>query len=331
MILRTDKKQTRNVLLDLLKIILTFLVVNIHLRVFIPNNAHLFGSYWSYTVPVFMTLSFFFMSKYFSKLRLPFRTIIFRIKRLFIPLLFWSIISFILNPKLLNIKNALLQLFTGKVVNTPLYYLNLLIFFTIVFWLITYLPIKFRVPINILIIITALIFDYSGIYFRFFNPLANEVRRSWGQIDELIKYASLGILFGYLVKQKNNKIIFFGLAILTSMLLFFFKFRATPGFNYSGLELFFGTICVMSTLFFIGDIRLPPKISIFISAFSGYSFGVYLMHIIFLENFSRTLPTVRYLNNQFPLFFLIGYTIICYIFCFVFDQITLKKFSFLVK
>ena len=331
MIKKNLNKQSRNIVFDLLKIVLIFLVVNIHIRVISPSKAHLFGSYWSYTVPIFITLSFFFMSKYFSEVKLSFSIILSRIKRFLFPLIFWSGVGFLLNPKLFNIRNSLLQLLTGKVVDTPLYYLNILILFTLIFWLITYLPSKFRVPLHVIIIIAALTFDYSGISYRFFNPMINEVKRSYGQIDELIKYASLGILFGMLAKQKKKKLILFSFVGLTLLLLNLFKFPQPPGFNYSGIELFFGTIFVLSFALLIGDVNLSPKINSFINIFGTYSFGVYLFHIIFLEKLFKFFPNLKYFNNLFPFQFLLLYTSACYCFCFLFDYLTLKKLSFLVK
>ncbi len=331
MIKKSNDRQSRNYIFDLLKIILTFLVVNIHIRVVTPSKAHLFGSYWSYSVPIFMTLSFFFMNKYFSKTKLSFSVILSRIKRLLLPLIFWSGIGFLLNPKLFNIKNALLQLLTGKVVDTPLYYLNLLILFTLIFWLITYLPLKLRIPLHIALIVAALILDYSGISYRFFNPMINEIKRSYGQIVELIKYASLGMLFGILVKQNKKNLVLFSLVGLTLILLNLFKFPPPPGFNYSGIELFLGTIFVLSSALLIGNMNLSPKINNFVNIFGAYSFGVYLFHIIFLEKLIQIFPNIKYVNNLFPLLFLFTYTISCYAFCLLFDFLTQKKLSFLVK
>jgi len=325
------KRQQRNYTFDLLKIILAFLVVNIHIRVVSRSKANLLESYGYYAVPLFMTLSFFFMSKYFSQLKLSFSVVLLRIKRLILPLIFWSGIGFLLNPKLINIRNIFLQLMTGKVVDTPIYYLNLLILFTFIFWLITYLPPKFRLPLHVIIIILAFVFDYSRISYNFFNPMIAEIKRSYGQIDELIKYASLGILFGILNNQNKKRIILFGLAGSTLLLLNLFKFPQPAGFNYSGIKYFLGTIFVLSYALLLGSINISPKTNKVIGIFGSYSFGVYLIHIIFFEVLFRAFPGIKGFNTLFPFQFLFIYTMGCYLFCFLFDFLTQKKFSFLVK
>src|SRR3989339_997843 len=109
--------QSRNYIFDLLKIILTFLVVNIHIRNVTHGKVNFLEPYGYYAVPLFITLSFFLMSKYFSQIKLPFSVILLRIKRLILPLIFWSGVGFLLKPSLINFKNILLQLMTGKVVN----------------------------------------------------------------------------------------------------------------------------------------------------------------------------------------------------------------------
>ncbi|HEX7543104.1 MAG TPA: acyltransferase family protein, partial [Patescibacteria group bacterium] len=169
--LNKNDRQSRNSFFDLLRIILTILVVNIHIRMLTqgqPNNLEYFGFY---AVPLFMTLSFFLMSKYFSQIKLSFAFISSRIKRLIIPLIFWSLIGFLVHPELVNIKNVFLQLMTGGLVNLPLYYLNLLICFTFLFWLITYLPPRFRIFIYIGIILVVFNLEYLRTNFNFFYPM----------------------------------------------------------------------------------------------------------------------------------------------------------------
>lgn len=324
-------KSKRFVLFDLLKIILSFLVVDIHIWVYLNSKNPVFGTYWSYAVPIFMTLSFFFMSKYYFQKKLPFSTVVQRIKRLILPLIFWSAIGFIFNSKLLSLKNIILQLFTGKVVDTPLYYLNLLVLFTIIFWMFTYLPTSILVPLNLLIIFTALFFDYSGISYRFFSPMIDQVRKSYGQIDELIKYASTGLLFGHLIKDKHKNIFLILLITLSIFLLTILKFPKPAGFNYSGLHLFIATILVMSSILLINNFSFSEKIDRLLNQIGGYSFGVYLCHIIFLEKIIKLYPNLRSFNNSFPLIFLLTFTLGCYLFCYLFDTLTFKKLSYLVK
>lgn len=325
------KGQVRNTIFDLLKIILTFLVVNVHIRNVTHGKVNFLEAYGYYAVPIFVSLSFFLMSKYFSQMKLPVSVLLPRIKRLLLPLIFWSGIGFLLKPNLIDVKNIILQLFTGKVVDTPLYYLIILICLTFIFWLITYIPSKFRTPLYLIIITAAITVEYTGINTRFFNLFADEIRKSYGQIVELIKYASLGMLFSGLIKQNKNRIILFGLAGLTLLLLSLFKFPQPWGYNYSGIKLFLGTIFVLSSIFLIGSVNFSAKINDLIHITGGYSFGVYLCHIIFFEKLFHVFPNIKYINSLFPFPLLFIYTLGCFAFCYIFDLLTFKKFSFLVK
>ncbi len=60
------KGQVRNTIFDLLKIILTFLVVNVHIRNVTHGKVNFLETYGYYAVPIFVSLSFFLMSKYFT-------------------------------------------------------------------------------------------------------------------------------------------------------------------------------------------------------------------------------------------------------------------------
>lgn len=331
MVKKVSKDSVRNTTIDLLKIVLTFLVVNVHIRNVTHGKINFLETYGYYAVPIFVALSFFLMSKYFSQMKLPVAVLLPRIKRLLLPLIFWSGIGFLLKPNLISIKNIFLQFFTGKVVDTPLYYLIILICLTFIFWLTTYLPSRFRTPLYMIIITTAITLEYTGINTRFFNLFADEIRKSYGQIVELIKYASLGMLFATLINRGQKQIILFGLAGLTLLLLSLFKFPQPWGYNYSGIRLFLGTIFVLSSMFLIGPVNFSAKINNLISIFGGYSFGVYLCHIIFFEKLLQIFPNIKFINSLFPFQLLFIYTLGCFALCYIFDLLTFKKFSFLVK
>lgn len=321
----------KNILFDLLRIVLTFLVVNIHIRNVTHGKINFLESYGYYAVPLFVTLSFFLMSKYFSQTKLTFKVVLSRIKRLFPSLVFWSGVGFLLKPNLVNIRNIFLQLFTGKVVNTPLYYLNNLIVLTIIFWLITYLPTKLRSPLYFAIIFIAFFLEYTGLNTSFFNPMGDEIRKSYGQIVELIKYASLGVLFGILVKKNKKNFVLIGLIGCMILLLSIFNFPQPWGYNYSGLKLFLGTILVFSFVLLIDHVNFSEKINKNISILGSYSFGVYLSHYLLLETTLKYCPQLKPFITTNQTFFLLSFTIFCYLFIMFADFITLKKISYLVK
>ncbi len=163
-----NPNKTRNSIIDLLRIILTVLVVNVHIRIITGIKENFLEPYTWYIVPLFIVLSFFFFSN---------KPLIVRIKRLFIPLVFWSVAGFIIHPNLLNAKNVFLQVLTGHVVNTPLYYLILLAWFTVIYLLIDRLPSNLKILIYSGIILTALFLEYSRINYDFFLPLIEVVKK----------------------------------------------------------------------------------------------------------------------------------------------------------
>src|SRR5215216_6660367 len=86
---------------DLLRIILIVLVVNLHIRIIAYSSPNLLERFVFYAVPLFLVLSFYFMSKYLMKERVPHKIILSRIKRISVPLLFWSAMGFVVHPELI--------------------------------------------------------------------------------------------------------------------------------------------------------------------------------------------------------------------------------------
>lgn len=200
MVKKKSNLQPRNPVFDLLRIVLTVLVVNVHIRIITGVKPNYLEPYTWYTVPLFIVLSFFLISNK------PLKE---RVKRLFIPFIFWAVVGFIIHPNLLSIKNIFLQFLTGHVVNTPLYYLVLLIWFTIINWFINKFFWRQKIFIYILIIFTALFLEYSNINYGFFSPMITVIEKSYGRFVELAKFVPVGLFFGYLYKKIINKNIFF--------------------------------------------------------------------------------------------------------------------------
>lgn len=320
---KKNNKQPRNQIFDLLRIILTVLVVNVHIRIITGVKSNILEPLTWHTVPLFIILSFFFFSN---------KSLILRIKRLFLPFIFWSIIGFTIHPNLISPDNLLLQLLTGHVVNTPLYYLVLLACFTIIHGLINRLTNNLKVLIYTLIISIALLLEYSAINFNFFSPMVTVVEKSYGRFVELIKFVPVGLSFGYFNKKISNKNIFLYLS-LVFLIIFFavYKIPVASDFHFSGLKTLTGSISIFSFVLWLSNLKINFILNRFISAFGEYSFGVYLSHYLLLEVLLKIFPAIKsfIVFNQF--LFLFCFVIFCYLFCFLFDFITQKKFSFLIK
>ncbi len=321
--LNKKTNKTRNSIFDLMRIILTIIVVNVHIRIITGIKSNFLEPLTWYTVPLFIILSFFFTSS---------KPLSERLKRLFVPLVFWSAIGFIIHPNLLNIKNIFLQLLAGDVVNTPLYYLVLLILFTIIYWLINKLSSRIQILIYLAIILTALFLEYSNMNYNFFSPMIEAIKKSYGRFVELIKFVPIGLAFGYLWKKINKSTVFFAISILFIMLnMAIFNMIEPLGFHYSGLKILSSSITFFSLVLGLSNFKLDDRLNSFISFFGKYAFGVYLSHYLLLEVLLKMFPAIKSLIifNQF--IFLFCFVIFCYLFCFLFDLLTFKKLSYLVK
>lgn len=318
-----NPNKTRNSIIDLLRIILTVLIVNVHIRIITGIKANFLEPYTWYTVPLFIVLSFFFFSN---------KPLIVRIKRLFIPLVFWSAAGFIIHPNLLNAKNIFLQVLTGHVVNTPLYYLILLAWFTVIYRLIDRLSSRLKILIYSLIILAVLFLEYSRINYDFFLPLIEVIKKSYGRFIELIKYVPIGLMFAFLKKKINNNNIYLILSIIFLPIYVVVSYIPQPlDFHYSGLKTLVGSIIIFSLALGLSNFKFNDKVNSVISLLGEYSFGVYLSHYVLLEAILRIFPAIRFFIVSSPFLFLFVYVISCYVFCLLFDFSTQKKLSFLIK
>jgi peptidoglycan/LPS O-acetylase OafA/YrhL len=318
---------------DFLRIILTILVVNLHIRIIAFTKPNLLEPLVFYSVPLFLVLSFYFMSKYFIKEKVNYLRFLPRIKRVLVPLLFWSIIGFIVHPELIDIKNILLQLATGEVVNVPLYYLSLLIVFTIIFWLLAYVNFRMRLLIYFGIIAFAFYLQYSFINYNFFNPTVMAIKNSYGRFAELIPYAVVGILFGILaLKTKIKSALLFTLILLFGFVYIFTINLPEPlGFHFSGINLFSGTIIIFSFTMLLTKLQFNLKLHKLVEVLGKYSFGVYLFHFILLEQILKLFPRLITYITAHSILFMIFYVSFCYSLCILFNISTRRKFSFLIE
>jgi peptidoglycan/LPS O-acetylase OafA/YrhL len=315
--------KNRNPIFDLLRIILTLFVINVHIRIITGISPNSLDPFTWYTVPIFIVLSFFYRSN---------KPLSERLKRLILPLVAWSIIGFIIHTKLISVQNIFLQLITGHVVNTPLYYLVLLAWFTIINWLLDFLPNRFKIVVFSIIICISFYLEYSLKNYLFFSPMITVIEKSYGRFVELIKYVPIGLAFAFLRKKiiKNNY--FFYLAILFSIIfLLIFKIPQPPDFHYSGLKIFVGSIAIFSFVLSMSNFKFNNLLDDFICFLGKYSFGVYLSHYLLLELLLKIFPLLKIFIQYNSYLFLIVYMIFCYLFCFLLDLITYKKLSFLLK
>ena len=309
-------KKTRNSIFDLLRIVLTLLVVNVHIRIITGVKPNFLEPFTWVSVPLFIVLSSFLTGN--SSLKE-------RIRRLFRPLVFWSAIGFAIHPDLINLKNIFQQMATGHVVNTPLYYLVLLIWFTLINWIINKFPKSFKIIVYLLIISTALFLEYSSLNYNFFFPMMTVVEKSYGRFVELIKYVPVGLAFGYLIKKISNKNIYLILSV--SFLIIFFavsKITVPPDFHFSGLITLTGSISIFSFILFLTFLKINDRLKNIINLLGKYSFGVYLSHYLLLEILLKIYPKTKFFITALPIHFLIIFVSACYFFSHFFYRIKVQ-------
>jgi peptidoglycan/LPS O-acetylase OafA/YrhL len=139
-------------------------------------------------------------------------------------------------------------------------------------------------------------------------------------------------MFG-LVKQARNANKLLWLLCGGSVLLAVFS-KSLPqpsGFHYSGVGLMAGTLFVFSLVLLLTRLKVQDHLSSLIETLGKYSFGVYVFHFILLEYLLKVWPSIRQIIFIYPVQFYFLYLAVCYGLCLLFDIISRRKFSYLVK
>ena len=174
--------------------------------------------------------------------------------------------------------------------------------------------------------------EYSNINYSFFLPQLEVIKKSYGRLIELIKYVPIGLLFAFLKKKINNNHIFLVISIIFIPIYFAVSYIPQPAdFHFSRLKILVGSIIIFSLMLGLSNFKFNDKENSVIHLLGKYSFGVYLSHYLLLETILKINPTLKYFIDINQILFLFLYTLSCYLFCFLFDFLTLRKFPFLVK
>lgn len=318
------KKQKFNIIFAILKIYLSFLVVNTHC--FVPSinkykNLFILSLLNNnLPVPIFYIMSFYFCFNLFKNRNIV--KIKQRFERLLIPYFLWPIIiwtlnyivSLLLKLDLINSFNDLFaQILMGHCFMTVLWFQHDLIFCSIFLFIIELVFFNYTENILINLEFLAYYFQYSNFNFELFSKCNFDKKYTYGRILEIIPYC----ITGYILASstlinffKLNKAKSINLIII--ILILFKKFDLfidVNGFYYQGLKLY-----ILSSVIFIFFSLIPSNIiknefiiSI-IKICSNHASGIYYIHI----------PIMKYLENYISLIknkSLLG-SIIVYIICF---------------
>ena len=298
------EKKKFNIFLALLRMYLSFLVVNAHL--FNRSTSNIKNIYIlkllknRISVPIFFIMSFYFCyriiySKNITRIRE-------RFERMLIPYFIWPIIILILNniyylsfnKKLkVSLKDLLIQYKTGHNIVAVLWFQLNLIVSTL---LILSIQLLFGKNIYFLLIniqIIAYFLQYSNINYNLFIKYDYYRRYPYGRFVEIIPHCITGYILAssnllIYLKEKKIKSIF----TLLIFLLFIIKYNIIinpKGFNYQGILLHIKSLIIFLIFAIFPSEKITNKNIIeFIKKLTNYTSGIYYLHIpisLYLSNF----------------------------------------------
>jgi peptidoglycan/LPS O-acetylase OafA/YrhL len=225
-----------------------------------------------------------------------------------------------------------MQLFTGGVVDAPVYYLILLSLFTIVFWVLAKAPAKIRPFLYIGVILLAFMLEYSAANFKYFTDFDPAIKNCYARFVELIKYGALGLLFSYLPKTVKSAWLLVGIALIAFIAYQSVANLLPPwGFDYAGFKYFWGSITVFAVFLLFSMYKSGYPGSGFIILLGKYAFGVYLIHYVLLELLLVLYPSILYVIIAYPLFFALLFVSFCYCLCVLIAGLSSGKLAYLVQ
>lgn len=330
-------KKEINIGLQLLKIYLSYNVVNSHsliisnvskhLRFFLINSLH---------VPTFFIMSFYFFHK--TLISRDLNKLVQRFYRLLIPYLIWPfifliiniIISFISNIEFphsfINLRN---QLLTGCSYIPSLWFQWDLIFETFLFIIIELLFHKHIIFILVNIGLISYFFQYSNYNYNYFKNFIYEKKYIFGRLCETIPFSVSGFIIGYYeiiknLKKYRKKTIY--LVFIIFYLVYKYNIFSIPsGFYYQSLKLQVLSLCLFIFFSFISDNYLPKYLIILIKQMSKFSAGIYYIHFPLIQYFKHCFLPVKVGTIYGGLFIYIISYLICLIGNMIFFKTKLKN------
>lgn len=289
-------KNQKYVIFDLLKIILSFLVINLHIESFVLHNdfSIIYFLGW-YAVPLFIVMNFYLNSSKYLASNLSFRQFLKILYRFVFPLIFWSAIGFIIHPELLTIKYLLRQLLTGTAVDPPLYYLLTISIISTGIYIFRKKLFKSQYLVAIVICILLLI-ESTGLETALASHIPIQIQLACIRIFEFIKYGLLGVSLPSIVRYLSTKIpaslvyLFTLVGVIIDISLKWYY--QTSGLGYGGIIQFTIIGLIMISIILLKDNQLFIKQNSIISNISKYSLGIYCIHTFIIEKISIELNSI---------------------------------------
>lgn len=283
----------RNSTIDLVKFICAFGVICIHTNSSTPSAA-LIGDFFSpLCVPFFLLSALVFFISGLKKLDLYLLANKISI-RIIIPYFFWTVIYFLLiTVKHLSANQEFLNdwwkiLFFGESA-VQLYYIPKMLImegFALSFVLLFNQNNKRRY-----VGVIVFLFSFSWLLLGIKNKCFGFSEADYAMT---VLYLILAFTISKIYERNTHKNIFIVLGFSLLLLLFLFKYfhfdnNNSLFFNTNGLMSIIGGLSLTILAFYLPSLNFPKKIGVIF----GFSYGIYLSHILFLEAFEFILSYFR--------------------------------------
>ena len=284
--------------LELLRMFLCFWVVLFHSLRISDSNLILNFKKKMFHVPSFFFISFYFLFPIIQNRNIDRMAL--RLERLLIPYIFWPLITWCMSnlfflifkksrfDRLLTLYELLKQLIIGRKFYGQFWFLFNLLFFTIIFFILSILLEENNLlQITKTIAIISYILQYSTYNYIFFDNYRECISHSIGHFVETFPIAITAfLLYSYDIPNKlkkvRNKTIFY--CILGNYFIYKYKIFMDitiygRKYNYNGFDK-----NIFALLSFIGFYLIPidflnsNKLNLFIKLATNYTQGIYCVH-----------------------------------------------------
>ena len=293
---KNNKNIQRNLGIEILRFFLCFRVVLLHY--YSSNNEYIL----SLKKNRFQVACFFFISFYFLFPMLSQRNIKkfkLRLERLLIPYVIYPIIIWIINnlmfliikfnryDKILTLNDLKTQIIIGRGIYgiSVLWFHFNLIFFTLFFFIFSFILKDYYLPIFQIIAAFSYKYQYSGINKNFFKQYSENIWMSVGNLLEtfplaISAFTLASIHYHQIILKDQKKSLFFSF-----LFIYIFSnykiFKKVKGFSSPGIQNIFISITLFSFFSLLPYENLNRKLLFVIKQITKFTQGIYCLHFLF--------------------------------------------------
>ena len=299
-------KKSPNSGIEILKIILTFLILVYHsLSENIDDNETL--KIFIQIVPLyfstFFLIFFYFIYNIFSSRNIS--KIKERFTRILIPYLYWpflfSVLNIISTDKKIKKNHIIRDLFIQIIIGRRIYFVfwfqfNLIII-SLIFTIILFSFKKFHINIFLAIFLFAYFFEYLGFSEKFFSSYNEEIKRSIGRTLKMMIFAITGFFLSsikMLNHLKYHKIKSILLSVVSFVIIIYLKIYFSDYYFLEGIFLILGSISLLIAFALLPLSNITNMTVVFlIKQSTSYTAGVYYLHVKVLRYFEDSIDIFK--------------------------------------